>query len=100
MLQAHLDLTGISWKARIYYRWTIAPNPTMSLAQAAAHADELLTTTVRRPMESEVPLGALLSGGIDSSLVSVAAQKNLNGSLHTFNVRFSDTEYDETWAAV
>jgi len=51
-------------------------------------------------MESDVPLGSLLSGGIDSSLVSLAAHKALTGGLRTFNVRFSEQEYDETWAAV
>src|SRR5206468_12357629 len=55
--------------------------------------------SVRRQMESDVPLGALLSGGIDSSLVSSAAQTSLGGRLRTFNVRFSEKEYDETWAA-
>jgi asparagine synthetase B (glutamine-hydrolysing) len=43
---------------------------------------------------------ALLSGGIDSSLVSATAQAALNGSFKTFNVRFSEKEYNETWAAV
>jgi asparagine synthase (glutamine-hydrolysing) len=33
-------------------------------------------------------------------LVSAAAQKSLGGQLRTFNVRFSDKEYDETWAAL
>src|SRR5262249_16223584 len=49
--------------------------------------------------ESDVPLASLLSGGIDSSLVSVAAQRALHGELRTFNVRFSHKDYDETWAA-
>src|SRR5204863_5345295 len=44
--------------------------------------------------------GTLLSGGIDSSLVSVAAQTALTQGLRTFNVKFSEEEYDETWAAV
>jgi asparagine synthase (glutamine-hydrolysing) len=51
-------------------------------------------------MESDVPLGALLSGGIDSSLISAAAQKAVGNGIKTFNVRFSDRDYDETWAAV
>ena len=46
-----------------------------------------------------MPLGALLSGGIDSSLVSSAAQRALTRRLLTFNVRAIDPAYDETWAA-
>ena len=41
-----------------------------------------------------------MSGGIDSSLVSAAAQRAMTSPLLTFNVRFSEQEYDETWAAV
>ena len=46
----------------------------------------------------ERPRGALLSGGIDSSLVSAAAQR-ATGHLQTFNVQFPEG-HDETWAAL
>jgi len=100
ILEAQVNSTGIAWKTKTYHRWTIAPNAELSLADAADQADALLTTAVRRQMESEVPLGTLLSGGIDSSLVSAAAQGGLKSKLQTFNVRFPDPGYDETWAAL
>lgn len=100
ILEARLDVDRVSWKTQAYHRWSIAPDLALSLDQAADRADELLTTAVRRQMESDVPLGTLLSGGIDSSLVSVAAQAALTKGLRTFNVKFSEEEYDETWAAV
>ena len=100
MLVAQLEESGPSWKIHTYHRWSIAPDPSMTLRQAAERADELITRAVGRQIESDVPLGALLSGGIDSSLVSVAAQSALSGKLQTFNVRFSEEQYDETWAAL
>lgn len=100
VLEARLDADGVSWKTRTYHQWAIAPDPTITLTQAADRADALVTAAVRQQMESDVPLGALLSGGIDSSLVSAAAQAALGDGLQTYNVRFPEKEYDETWAAV
>jgi asparagine synthase (glutamine-hydrolysing) len=99
-LVAQLGTEGVSFETRAYHQWSISPDPSMRLAEATERAEDLMTTAVRRQMESDVPLGALLSGGIDSSLVSVAAQNALNGRLRTFNVRFWEKEFDETWAAV
>src|SRR5207253_2216438 len=62
-------------------------------------AERLIEQAVVRQLESDVPLGSLLSGGIDSSLVSMFAQRNAPGDLLTFNVRPPDPTYDETWAA-
>ncbi|HEX2055215.1 MAG TPA: asparagine synthase C-terminal domain-containing protein, partial [Nitrospiraceae bacterium] len=76
------------------------PDPEMSWTDAVDQADDLISKAVRRQLESDVPLGALLSGGIDSSLVSAAARKAGGESLTTYNVRFSDQDYDETWAAL
>jgi len=98
ILEAQLDLNGISWKTGRFQRWVITPDSDITLAQAVDRADTLLTEAVHRQMESDVPLGALLSGGIDSSLISTAAQHATSG-IRTFNVRFLEKEYDETWAA-
>jgi asparagine synthase (glutamine-hydrolysing) len=100
LLLGQLEEGRVRWDTRVYHRWSIAPQPELTLEDATDRADELLRTAVRRQMESDVPLGTLLSGGIDSSLVSAAAQDALSGGLKTFNVRFADSTYDETWAAV
>jgi len=99
-MEINIDSGKVCWKVQKYHQWSIAPDLTLTLEQAADRADALLTSAVRSQMESDVPLGTLLSGGIDSSLVSAAAQHASNGELRTFNVRFADKEYDETWAAV
>ena len=98
-LRAELDGSRIRWDTERFHHWSLAPDPTLTLGDAVDRTDELLTAAVRRQMQSDVPLGALLSGGIDSSLVSAAAQAAAHGALRTFNVGFAETAYDETWAA-
>jgi asparagine synthase (glutamine-hydrolysing) len=100
LLVAEFGPGGISCRSHMYHTWIIAPDPTMALDQATDRAEALLTAAVDSQLESDVPLGTLLSGGIDSSLVSAAAQKCTDRRIKTFNVRFADKEYDETWAAV
>ncbi len=83
-----------------YHSWAVRPDRSLSLSSAVAQADRLVSAAVRSQLESDVPIGSLLSGGIDSSLVSAAAQAAIApAKLRTFNVRFEDAEYDETWAA-
>jgi asparagine synthase (glutamine-hydrolysing) len=100
LLVAEFGTGGISCRSHMYHTWIIAPDPSMALDQATDRAEALLTAAVDSQLESDVPLGTLLSGGIDSSLVSAAAQKCTDRRIKTFNVRFADKEYDETWAAV
>ncbi len=101
MLEASLlQDNAIFWKTRRYWKGVIAPNQNLFLSEAVDRAQELITTAVQRQLESEVPLGSLLSGGIDSSLISAVAQQSLSGTLRTYNVRFPDQKYDETSAAL
>lgn len=60
---------------------------------------ELLTDSIRLRLRSDVPVGAFLSGGIDSSLV-VAFSKKLGISLETYTIGFAEKEYDESAFAI
>ena len=58
--------------------------------------DELLTEVVRDEMVADVPVGAFLSGGIDSSLIVALMQKVATKPLRTFTVGFRENGYDES----
>lgn len=58
--------------------------------------DQILAASVKRQVISDVPLGAFLSGGIDSSLVVHYMAQAGVAPLKTFSMRFAEGEYDET----
>jgi asparagine synthase (glutamine-hydrolysing) len=69
-------------------------------AAAAARVRELVTDAVGRRLVSDVPLGAFLSGGIDSTVVVGLMSRLGAGRVRTFTVGFDgDAAYDETAAA-
>jgi asparagine synthase (glutamine-hydrolysing) len=55
----------------------------------------LLRDSVDLRLRADVPVGAYLSGGLDSSLISALAQVRKGGELRTFSIAFKDPHYDE-----
>jgi asparagine synthase (glutamine-hydrolysing) len=68
---------------------------TGSEADLAAELDEIMDRSVRKHLISDVPVATLLSGGIDSSLVTALAARHAPG-VAAFTMGFHDKRYDES----
>lgn len=63
--------------------------------ECAAQLQELLVDSVRLQLRSDVPVGAYLSGGLDSSIITSTIKHFTDVPLRTFSVTFEDLEFDE-----
>ena len=82
---------------RVSRYWSLAYTPKLEISEADAETElmRLLREAVRKRLISEVPLGAFLSGGVDSSAV-VALMAGLSTTpVKTFSIGFDDARYDE-----
>lgn len=74
----------------------IRRNIITDLNEAKFKLNELVHSSVRMRLISDVPFGTFLSGGIDSSLVTAVASQEYSGKLKTFSIGFEDSRYDES----
>ncbi|NQV44712.1 MAG: asparagine synthase (glutamine-hydrolyzing) [Rhodospirillales bacterium] len=74
---------------------TTPPSTTSDPLAVEEQLDSLLRDAVKKCMVSDVPIGAFLSGGIDSSLVVALMQSQSPSPVHTFSIGFHEDTYNE-----
>jgi asparagine synthase (glutamine-hydrolysing) len=85
------------WSLGAVVEQSVRARGAASMDEAAAELEPLLADAVALRLESDVPLGAFLSGGIDSSLVAALAQRAMGSQrLRTFTVSMPDLGFDES----
>jgi asparagine synthase (glutamine-hydrolysing) len=82
-----------------YWDWQFPVAPIASTRSADDYADELrelMVDAVRLQLRADVPVGAYLSGGLDSSIITSLIHHFTDTPLRTFSVTFEDDEFDES----
>ncbi len=84
---------------RVWRYWSLPafdPLETIDESALVSELDSLLQDAVRRQLQADVPVGVLLSGGVDSSLVTAMAVR-MSAEVHTYSIGFPGHDrFDET----
>jgi asparagine synthase (glutamine-hydrolysing) len=91
-----LVLSARGLTAERYWRLSYAPGPIRREEEAAEALLGELREAVRLRLISDVPLGAFLSGGVDSSAVVSLMAEESPGRVRTFSIGFDEQPFDET----
>jgi asparagine synthase (glutamine-hydrolysing) len=87
------------WSARQVAERAADEPFTASPREAVAHLHSLLDDAVRLRMTADVPVGAFLSGGIDSSMIVALMQAASPQPIRTFTIGFREADFDESACA-
>ena len=83
------------WSARSIVRSGVANPIVQAETEAVDTLEQLLRESVRHQMVADVPVGAFLSGGIDSSVVVALMQAESTRAVKTYTIGFHEQAYDE-----
>ncbi len=92
----NLEVDGNRMQLSSYWRLDFGTRRQQSSADWCDELRELLTDATRLRLRADVPVGAYLSGGLDSSITTALAQRFTGDRLRTFSVTFDDDEFDES----
>jgi len=93
-----LVLEGGRTNVRKYWDWAFpeAGVRARPVSESARELRDLLVDSVRLQLRADVPVGAYLSGGLDSSIVTTLIKHYTDTPLRTFSLTFEDGEFDES----
>ncbi|OGV50892.1 MAG: asparagine synthase (glutamine-hydrolyzing) [Lentisphaerae bacterium GWF2_52_8] len=75
---------------------TLCEDNSLSFEDACAETERLLAESVKLHLRSDVELGVQLSGGVDSSLITALASRELHRRFHSFSISFAESDFDES----
>jgi asparagine synthase (glutamine-hydrolysing) len=94
---SYLVYQGSEVKVRPYWNLeSCRSGKALSFREAAERLEHLLRTSVREHLLADVPVGVLLSGGLDSSALAALASRGAAGGCDTFSIGFEEKTFDET----
>lgn len=91
-----IDLNTQKFTIKEYWNLKEVTDAGLSYEQAKEQLHKLLKDAVKIRLQSDVPFGAFLSGGIDSALISSIASSLSDEPIKTFSIGFEDSKYDES----
>lgn len=91
-----IDLSTGKLNTKEYWNLNEVQIRDITYEEAKKQVHELLIDAVKIRLQSDVPFGSFLSGGVDSALVSSIAAKISNQPIRTFSIGFEDSRYDES----
>jgi asparagine synthase (glutamine-hydrolysing) len=98
ILSLDLEASAPRPDVRRYWDWQFPETVPggRSEEDCAAELHDLLIDAVRLQLRSDVPVGAYLSGGLDSSIIASIIKRHTDTPLRTFSLTFEDAEFDES----
>lgn len=91
-----INLEKKSIRTECYWDLTPVKTKNISYDQAKTELHDLLKDATKIRLQSDVPIGSFLSGGIDSALITSLANEVSENKINTFSIGFEDPEYDES----
>jgi len=97
---AHCGILDLhSGRLEIFSYWALPAmeeTPVGDVGPIVDEVERLLTDSIRLRLHADVPVGVLLSGGLDSGLIAALAAKQSSTPIRAFTISFPGTRYDES----